>query len=187
MDHHVDPPRPAELDGILRHLESAARRLKWDRRFLERARMVASWSKDPSTKVGAVIVDDRRIVVGEGYNGFPRGVHDDDERYADRELKYKLVVHAEVNAVLAAGERARGATLYIWPSFLPVSDGYPPSCNECCKIVIQAGIREIVGYEPGQLTEAQRERSVRWRPLGEISRLMCGEAGVRWRGVPEHD
>src|SRR6266436_5419974 len=73
--------------------------------------------KDPSTKVGAVLVNYDENKEFMGYNGFPRGVHDDEERYDNREQKYKMVVHAEVNTILKAGDYARGATLYVFPSF----------------------------------------------------------------------
>src|ERR1700722_2700699 len=92
--------------------------MKWDIRFLELAKHISNWSKDPSTKVGAVLVNDLKQVVGMGYNGFARGVQDTDERLNDRETKYKLVVHAEVNAIIQAGHAARNSTLYVYPSFM---------------------------------------------------------------------
>ena len=82
--------------------DNKARQEKWDRRYLDIAKSVSQWSKDPSTKVGAVLVRDNRIV-SVGYNGFPEGVDDSEERYNNRELKYDLVVHAEVNAIISAG------------------------------------------------------------------------------------
>jgi deoxycytidylate deaminase len=96
---------------------------KWDRRFLELAKQVSTWSKDPSTQVGAVLVNYLDQVVGMGYNGFPRGVEDSEERLNNRELKYQIVVHAEVNAVIQAGKEADGSTLYVYPSFM-----LPPIC-----------------------------------------------------------
>lgn len=107
---------------------------KWDRRFIELAKHVSTWSKDPSTKVGAVIVDDAHRVVGLGYNGFPRGINDTPERYADREIKYQMVVHAEANAILNAIIPVDGCTLYC--TFFP--------CPECAKLIIQAGIKTVV-------------------------------------------
>jgi dCMP deaminase len=107
---------------------------KWDKRFMDVAEMVASWSKDPSTKVGAVIVDDNRRIVGTGYNGFPRGVLDHAHRYNNRPLKYEMVVHAEANAILNATQLVSGATLYCTLS----------PCHECAKLIIQAGIRKVV-------------------------------------------
>lgn len=149
---------------------------KWDRRFLELAKHIASWSKDPSTQVGAVLVGENKRVVGLGYNGFARGVLDLDDRYNDRETKYQFVVHAEVNAILMAGEKAKGATLYVWPSFM-----IPPICNECCKFAIQAGVKEIVGYEPDE----NDERVKRWKGSISISKTMCDETGFKYRSIKE--
>lgn len=148
---------------------------KWDIRFLELAKHVAQWSKDPSTKVGAVLIssEGREFV---GYNGFPKGVLDSEERLNNREVKYKLVVHAEVNAILKAGDKARGGTLYVWPSF-----SLPPICNECCKVAIQAGVKEIVGYLPNE----NDERVQRWKASISISEEMCNEAGISFRGITE--
>jgi dCMP deaminase len=153
------------------------RQEKWDNRFLALAEHVAQWSKDPSTKVGAVVVErDTYLVLGLGYNGFARGVKDTEERLNNRELKYRFVVHAEINAILMAGARARGACIYVWPSFM-----IPPICNECAKVAIQAGIVEIVGFEVDEenLTEAQ----LRWRSSILLSREMWNEAGLIQRGV----
>jgi dCMP deaminase len=149
---------------------------KWDRRFLDLAKHVAQWSKDPSTKVGAVLIstDGKEFV---GYNGFPIGVLDSDDRLNNREVKYKLVVHAEVNAILKAGDKARGGTLYVWPSF-----SLPPICHECCKMAIQAGVKEIVGYLPDE----NDERVQRWKASISVSEEMCKEAGITYRGIPEN-
>lgn len=107
---------------------------KWDLRFIEVAALVASWSKDPSTQVGAVVVRPNRTIAGLGYNGFPRGVADTEARYQDRELKYRYVVHAEINAIISAGEPVSGMTLYC--TMFP--------CCECAKLIIQAGITQVV-------------------------------------------
>src|ERR1043166_7175104 len=104
----------ALLQGLPR---SAGMSEKWDKRFLNMAALVSSWSKDPSTQVGAVIVDDQRVVVGTGYNGFPRGAAARPERDAERETKYKMIARAEANAVYAAGSRARGGTINVYPTF----------------------------------------------------------------------
>lgn len=150
---------------------------KWDRRFLELAKHVSSWSKDPSTKVGAVLTDAKHEVVGLGYNGFARGVGDDKDRYENRDLKYKLVVHAEVNAILSAGHRSRGGILYVWPSF-----DIPCICVECMKTAAQAGVSEIIGYVP---TPEVAERAKRWAESIACARLICDEAGIKYRGVEE--
>ena len=153
-----------------------ARQEKWDRYYIELAKFHSQRSKDPSTKVGAVVVDYNNRVVGMGYNGFPPGVADTEERYNNRELKYKLVVHAEVNAIITAGDKARGSTLYVWPSF-----ALPPICNECCKVAITAGIADIVGYQ----ADTDIERAARWAESISISKMLCDEAGIYYRGWKE--
>jgi dCMP deaminase len=142
---------------------------KWDQRFMDMARLVSSYSKDPSTKVGAVIVNAQKVVVGMGYNGFPRGVVDTDERYANRELKYKLVAHAEVNAVLNATASVKGCAIYVYPSMM-----VPNICPECAKVIVQAGVIEVVGIEGAQ-TEP------RWQQYAEASTILLNEGGVRYR------
>lgn len=106
---------------------------KWGNRFLELAEHVATWSKDPRTKVGAVITDDLNRIIGIGYNGFPRGVVDSPALYQDRESKLQRVVHAEANAILNSNTSVRGCKLYVTL----------PPCNECAKIIIQSGIAEV--------------------------------------------
>ena len=111
---------------------------KWDTRFMRLAREVSTWSKDPSSKIGAVIVNDRRRILATGYNGFPEGIDDNEERLNNREEKYPRIIHAEMNALLNAlknGVSVEGATLYVYG--LPV-------CPDCTKSIIQAGIRRIV-------------------------------------------
>ncbi len=136
--------------------------LKWDTRLLDMAELVSSWSKDPSTKVGAVISDDKHRVVAVGYNGFPRGIEDSEERYADRETKYKHVVHAETNAVLNATRSVEGCMLYI---------SLPP-CSECAKLVIQSGISRVA------FRQASPDRRERWRASMEAAVAMLEEANV---------
>src|SRR5882724_10939274 len=84
----------------------------WDKRFLELAKMVASWSKDPSTKVGAVIVTPENVIISVGYNGFAQRMPDHEKHYADRPSKYSRIVHSETNAILLARADVRGDTLY---------------------------------------------------------------------------
>ena len=103
----------------------------WHKRFFDLADLVGSWSKDPSTKVGAVIVRPDRTIASVGYNGFPRGVED---VYTTREAKLLRTVHAEANAILAAQESLRGYTLYVTPL-------HP--CANCAAFIIQSGIKEV--------------------------------------------
>lgn len=110
----------------------------WDMRFLRLAREIASWSKDPSTQVGAVITRPDRTVASVGYNGFPRQMPDRVENLLDRPQKYARTVHAEINALLHAGERISGYTLYTWP-LLP--------CERCLVQLVQAGVQRFVSTD----------------------------------------
>jgi len=132
---------------------------KWDRRFLDLADHVAQWSKDPRTKVGAVIVDQKNRVVSIGYNGFPRGVDDSDKRYDNRALKHKLVAHAERNALDNAPLMVEGCTLYV--PLMP--------CNECAKSIVQKGITKVVTYYPDRSGEG-----FHW----DVTKMLFAEAGI---------
>lgn len=154
------------LDGILRRGATRTRREEWDRRFLSLAREIAGWSKDPRTRCGAVIVDTDRRIVATGYNGFPRGMRDDDRLYADSASKYSRIIHCEMNALLFAADRRAlvGATLYTWPML---------SCDRCCAHAIQAGIKRLVAPNPDP------RNTERWREAMERTRAYCDEAGVQ--------
>ncbi len=123
---------------------------RWHYYFLRLAEATASLSKDPSTKVGAVLVRNDRTIISTGFNGFPRGIADRPERLNNREAKMGLTVHAEANAILAAakhGIATAGATLYmVWHDVTSgIYNGGPP-CSDCCLELIQAGVRRIVIY-----------------------------------------
>lgn len=105
----------------------------WHNRFLELATFISTWSKDPSTKVGAVITRGNRII-STGFNGPPQKVHDLQERLLDREIKLRMVLHAEVNAILFAKQDLKGCTLYCT---------HPP-CTQCASIIIQSGLEEVI-------------------------------------------
>lgn len=142
---------------------------KWDVRFLRLAREISSWSKDPSTKVGAVIVDSKRNVVATGYNGFPAGTPDDDQAYADRDIKYSRIIHAEMNAILRAPRDLSNHTIYTWPFM---------SCDRCCPHLIQAGIRRCVAPMPSPSILQ------RWSPSLKKSADLFRIAGVEVEIVP---
>ena len=133
---------------------------KWSDRFMELAEHVAQWSKDPSTKVGCVIVDKQNRVVSLGFNGFPRGIKDLAERYNDKETKYLFVAHAERNALDNAPLSVEGCTLY--SPLLP--------CNECAKSIIQKGIKKVISYYP-----TEDRPNLNW----EITKQMFLEAEVQ--------
>ena len=136
---------------------------KWDKRMLDLAAHVATWSKDPSTQTGAVIVRPDRTVASMGYNGLPRQVKDHADRLNDRTTKYAMTVHAEPNAIIAAKEPLTGYTIYVHP--------WPP-CGPCAASIIQAGIRRVVTVEP---TAEQYER---WGDSMDLAFAMFGEANV---------
>lgn len=117
----------------------------WDQRMIALAEHVAQWSKDPTTKVGAVITDSCNRIISVGYNGFPRWVNDTEERYADQQTKYGFVVHAELNAILNANSAVNGYNLYT--TLFP--------CRECAKAILQAGITQVFykDYRKDEFTE----------------------------------
>ena len=137
---------------------------KWDTRFLDLAEHIAGWSKDPSRKIGAIAVGSQGQILAQGYNGFPRGIEDLSFRYENREEKYKLVVHAEMNVIYNAsynGVSLDGSTLYVHG--LPV-------CSECAKAVIQVGIKNVIMRK--QVPEE------RWLDSWTRTKAMFKEAGV---------
>ena len=114
----------------------------WGDRYISLAKEISTWSKDPSTQVGAVVIGNNGEVLSQGYNGFPRSIKDTPQRLKDREKKYNLVVHAEMNAIYNAslnGVSLKGSTLYVYG--LPI-------CNECAKGVIQVGIDKVIATRP---------------------------------------
>lgn len=141
--------------------------IKWNKRYAELAKQVAGWSKDPSRKIGAVAVGDKGQLLAQGYNGFPRGIKDTEERLNNREEKYKYVVHAEMNVIYNAshsGVSLDGADLYVYG--LPI-------CSECAKGIIQVGIKQVF-----ILTE--EEIPPIWVESWERTRLMFKEAGIKY-------
>lgn len=136
----------------------------WDSFFLSVAEKISTQSKDPSTKVGAVIVRPDRTIASVGYNGFPRGVDDSEELYLDRRTKYAMIVHAEANAIIHAREPLEGTTIYLYP--------FPP-CSNCAGLVIQAGIKRVVAPQP---TVEDLER---WGESMQFAVDMFEEAGVQ--------
>jgi dCMP deaminase len=134
----------------------------WHSRYLKLAEHLSSWSKDPSTKVGCVIVGPDKDIRATGFNGFPRGVAD-DERLNDRDRKYMIICHAEENAIMNAarvGVPLQGCTAYVtWPP-----------CTRCARSLIQAGICAVC-FPSAEVPE-------RWRADFEISVALLKEAGI---------
>jgi dCMP deaminase len=145
---------------------------KWAHRFLNLAKEVSSWSKDPSTQVGAVIVRPDKTVCSLGYNGFPRSMLDTKSLYEDREEKLSRIIHAEINALLNSRENVRGYTLYTYP-FIP--------CDRCMVMIIQAGISSIVSLKPS------KEANLRWEKAFEKSRQYAYSCGVKVQEIEVND
>jgi dCMP deaminase len=139
---------------------------KWYKRYLRLAAEVATWSKDPNTQVGAVVVGSKGQILSQGYNGFPRGISDSNKRLTDREVKLSLIVHAEMNAIFNAtysGVSLDGSTIFIHGL---------PACSECAKGIIQVGIKRVVVSK--QCIEARPH----WNDSWNKSKAMFAEAGV---------
>jgi len=146
----------------------SAKLYKWDKRYLALASHIAQWSKDPSTKIGAVAIGDKGQVLAQGYNGFPRGISDDESTYNNKITKYQHVVHAEMNCIYNAtynGTSLDGATLYIHG--LPV-------CSECAKGIIQVGIKRVV------TNEIDDNMAQRWVESTQLTKNMFEEVGITY-------
>lgn len=143
--------------------ESQSGYTNWDRRFLDLAQYISGWSKDPSTKVGAVIWRGKNHFVQLGYNGFPANIDDSPEKLNNRDTKIANTVHAEMNAILFAKQDLFGCSIAIWP-FGP--------CSSCASMIIQTGIKSVVFPK---ITGAAAER---WGKSIEVGKDMFKEAGV---------
>jgi len=139
---------------------------KWDTRFLNIAKEVATWSKDPSSKIGAIAVKDR-VILSTGYNGFPRGIDDSEDRYQDKEQKYKYVVHGEMNCIYNAahiGINLNNSDMYVYGL---------PTCSECAKGIIQIGVKRVFSCYPETIGE-------KWKVSEIATKEMFDEAGVEY-------
>ena len=136
----------------------------WDLRFMDLAKHIAGWSRDPSTKVGAVAVDSRKRLVASGFNGLSRRVEDSQERLHNRTTRYSLTVHAEINMLISAERSLRGCTVYLWPM---------PPCSQCAAALIQAGIARVVAPSPAP------DLADRWGESIELAVMAMREAGVK--------
>lgn len=148
--------------------------IKWRNRYLQSAKDIAQWSKDPSRKIGAVVIGSKGQILCHGYNGFPRGIDDNNVRLNSRNLKYKYVVHAEMNAIFNAtyaGICLDGATLYVYG--LPI-------CSECAKGIIQVGIKKVV-----MMTDGDDQGP--WLESWLNSKSMFDEVGVEYQWIDKNE
>jgi dCMP deaminase len=137
---------------------------KWDKRFWKLAKFVAEWSKDPKAKIGAVLTTKTGGAIALGYNGLPVGVEDSAERLTNTKIKLDMIIHAEQNALVIAGQNARGATLYVRSK---------PICARCAGLIIQAGVARVVALDP-----EKSDKTSKWRQTGMRAVEMLREAGV---------
>ena len=141
---------------------------EWDMYFLSLAREISKKSKDPSTKVGAVIVNNENRIVSTGYNGFPKKINDSDERLLDRDIKLMITIHGEMNAILFAKEDLTGCTVYTYP-FAP--------CSNCASVIIQKGIKRAV------FPIGDKDTLKRWEKSLNLSKELLIEAGVEMKEI----
>jgi dCMP deaminase len=132
---------------------------KWDQRYLDLAKYISTWSKDPSTKCGSVITDKYNRIISTGFNGFPQGIQD-DARLKDRDTKYEMIVHAEQNSILFAKQDLHGCSIYTWP--------YQP-CSVCAAVIVQAGIQRVVSPQIS---------AKRWEASFKLANDMFKEANI---------
>ena len=136
---------------------------KWADRYMKLAQVISTWSKDPSTKVGAIVVGHNGEILSQGYNGFPRKIKDTNNRLNNRSKKYKYIIHAEMNAIFNAslnGVSLQNSSIYIYG--LPI-------CHECAKGIIQVGIKKVIIHK--QIKD-------NWQESCQIAQEMLIEAGV---------
>ncbi len=148
--------------------------MNWDKRFLDLALEISNWSKDPSTKVGAVIVGLNREILSTGYNGIPRGVNDSFTERNSRPTKYLYYEHGERNAIYNAarnGIKLDGATIYVTtqPSKLPC-------CADCARAIIQSGIKRVVQYKLDETPD-------HWKESVGATKEMFNEANIEFLEV----
>ena len=144
---------------------------KWDIRFIKLAKEVSTWSIDPSTKVGCVLVKNKRVI-STGYNGFPKNISDNFDRLMDREQKYEITVHAEVNAVTTAalhGVSTEGSTAYI--TLMP--------CSRCASVLINAGVTAVCVLANPVIPD-------RWLKNFILASKLLAEAGVTYQTIDIH-
>lgn len=143
---------------------------KWNKRFMELAFLVASWSKDPSTKTGAVVVGPDKEIRATGYNGPVRGVDDDVQERFERPVKYEFFEHAERNALYNAcltGVSLKGCVMYATHA----------PCTDCARAIIQAGIKTVV---TNKIVIDENTPKNTWRDKLIYSEQMFREAGVEY-------
>lgn len=146
-------------------MDKSHRIKQWLIHFRDMAKLVSSMSKDPSHKIGAVIVDKNNKVISMGFNGFAHGIEDSEERLNNKDIKRLLMLHAEENAILHAKQDLSGCDIYIY--------GYPP-CVHCMSLIIQSGIKSIY------YTNSRKDKQVseHWKENLELAKKLANEVNI---------
>lgn len=142
---------------------------RWDNYHMSKAELTASQSKDPNTKVGAVIIDAFDREISSGFNGLPRGIEDSARVLDDRELKLMVTIHAEINAILFSHRNLSECSLYT--THIP--------CSGCAALIIQSGIGEVIAAD-----NPDEHLSSRWQASTDLAKQLFDEAGVIFRTIP---
>lgn len=154
---------------------------KWVYRHLMEAKEKASWSKDPTRKVGCVAIGEDGDPVSNGFNGFARKIIDSPERLNNREEKYKYIIHAEMNCIFNSsrtGKSMKGSDVYVYG--LPV-------CSNCANGLIQAGVKSVTAaYSFEEIHQRESYINI-WKPMGDLSKSLFEEAGIPYKiyDIPE--
>lgn len=147
---------------------------EWINRYFDLAEQISLWSKDPSSKIGAIIIADHGQIISQGYNGFPRKIHDLEKRLEHRETKYKYIVHGEMNCIYNAcltGQKLNNTKLFVYG--LPI-------CSECAKGVIQSGISHTFMKFP-------TIKNLNWLESFSFTKEMFNEANVYYEVYNEYN
>lgn len=139
---------------------------KWDQRYVKLASHISSWSKDPNAQIGAVIVSpELGRIISVGFNGFPISIEDSEDRLEDNDLKQRIVIHAEENAILFAGRAARSCHIYVVGK---------PVCVHCALLIIQSRITRVIAVKPDFSVDSK------WNEPGKRALDLFDEAGVEF-------
>lgn len=146
---------------------------KWNRRYFELAKLISTWSKDPSKKIGVVAIGNKGQILSTGYNGFARNIPDSEDILNNREEKYKYIIHGEQNAIYNAclnGISLENSTLYIYG--LPI-------CHECANAIIQVGVTKV-------MMQYQGDVSNKWNESSKLAKKNMKRAGITFMEYNEN-
>ena len=174
---HLDLISEHDLENLVSYYQRGKTHLRGyndiDIRYMKLAKEISTWSKDPSTKIGAIAIsENNQVVLSQGYNGFPRKIKDDYRLYI-RKLKYDLIIHAEMNVIYNAvdnGISLAGSTVYVY--------GLPP-CSHCTSGLIQAGVVRVVYCNTKNVDN--------WNESFKLSTYKLIEANIQYREIKEHE